>query len=50
MNERLLTQTFDKIKKQYIAIQNTINNSNKPDRTNLSIELYGKFTLGLIQI
>ena len=42
MDERLLTETFTKIKKQYNAIQSIIDASGNPDRTNLSIELYDK--------
>ena len=40
MDERLLTEAFSKIKKQYNSIQSMIDTSDKPDRTNLSIELY----------
>lgn len=40
MDERLLTEAFSKIKKQYNSIQSMIETSDKPDRSNLSIELY----------
>lgn len=42
MDERILTETFDKIAKQYTAIEDILNSTEKPNRENLSIEIYSK--------
>ena len=42
MDERILTETFDKITKQYTAIKDILNSAEKPNRENLSIEVYSK--------
>ena len=47
MDERLLTETFIKIKKQYNAIQTVIETTKKSDTNDLSIQLYSNSDTGL---